>query len=242
VIKPLVWRSERLPTDFGDGKVLMAKTMSELRAALDHVAHSYERVLVQRFIAGDETRVESYHGYVDPRGETAAEFTGRKVRTSPAHFGQSTAVSTTDEPDVIELGRRVVREVGLQGVAKVDFKRDTDGRLWLFEVNARFNLWHRVGATAGCNIPALVFDDLTGRPRVPYSRGRPGVTWCRQPRDALEAWRQGVPLPGYFRWLLRCDAVAGLRLSDPMPFLRGSVPIHLRGGVQRVKTLRRRGA
>lgn len=242
VIKPLVWHAERLQSDFGDGKAMIATTSAELRAVLDRVAHTYERVLVQRFIAGSETAVESYHVYVDTNDRIAAEFTGRKIRTSPAEFGQSTALTTTCAQDVVDLGRRVVRAVGVRGVAKVDFKRDEAGKLWLFEVNARFSLWHRLGAAAGCNIPALVFADLTDRPRPAFTQGRPGLTWCRQPRDMVAAREQGVALGDYLRWLRRCDAVSGLRVSDPMPFLRGSLPIQVRTAIERARSRRRQSA
>ncbi len=241
LVKPLVWQLERLHADFGAGKAVVATTSAELRAILDRVARTYERVLVQRFIPGDETGVESYHVYVDPDGRIAAEFTGRKIRTSPPEFGYSTAVETTEEQDVADLGRRVVRAFDVKGVAKVDFKRDQDGRLWLFEVNARFNLWHRVGAAAGCNIPALVFADLTGRPRPALTHARPGVTWSRQPRDLLIAREQGVGLVDYLRWLRTVDVVGGLRLSDPMPFLRGSLWLQARDHAERRRNAGRAG-
>lgn len=235
LIKPLDWREETIETDFGGAKAAVATTRSEARALLDRVADAGQRVLVQHFIPGAETAVESYHVYVDADGRIAAEFTGRKIRTHPAEFGYSTALTTTDEQDVIDLGRQVVRAVGLVGVAKVDFKRDATGKLWVFEVNARFNLWHRLGAAAGCNIPALVFSDLTGRPRPEFTRGRSGLTWSRQPRDLLTAHEQGMPLSDYLRWLRQCDVVSGLRISDPMPFLRGSVPIQARAGMLRAR-------
>jgi len=50
---------------------------------------------------------------------------------------------------VRRLGRELTERVGLRGFAKFDFKRDPDGRLWLLQVNPRFNLWHHVGADAG---------------------------------------------------------------------------------------------
>lgn len=239
LVKPLVWQMERLHADFGAGKAVVASTPTELRAILDRVARTYERVLVQRFIPGDETGVESYHVYVDPDGRIAAEFTGRKIRTSPPEFGYSTAVETTEEQDVADLGRRVVRAFDVRGVAKVDLKRDREGRLWLFEVNARFNLWHRLGAAAGCNIPALVFADLTGRTRPEFTHARPGVTWSRQPRDLIIAREQGIGLADYVRWWRGVDAVSGLRLSDPMPFLRGSLWLQARDRLERIRRDRR---
>jgi D-aspartate ligase len=239
LIKPLVWRPERLKTDFGLGKAVVATTRPELRAILERVANSYERVLVQTFVAGDETRVESYHVYVNADGDILGEFTGRKIRTTPAAFGYSTAVMTTDEQDVIDLGRRVVRAMGVLGVAKIDFKRDEDGKLWVFEVNARFNLWNRLGAAAGVNLPALMFADLTGQPLPVVGRARPGMTWSRQPRDLLVARAAGVSLRDYLPWWRSCDAMSGFRITDPMPFIRGSLPIQARAGLVRAREARK---
>src|SRR6266498_4021241 len=126
--------------------------------------------VAQQYVGGPESRIESYHVYVDDRGETAGEFTGHKLRTSPCDCGYTTALRVTHIEDVARCGREIVRLLGLRGVAKLDFKRAPDGTLHLLEVNPRFNLWHHPGARAGVNLPALVFADLTGRPRPPAVR------------------------------------------------------------------------
>src|SRR6266536_2397318 len=43
--------------------------------------------VAQQYVGGPESRIESYHVYVDDRGETAGEFTGHKLRTSPCDCG-----------------------------------------------------------------------------------------------------------------------------------------------------------
>ena len=195
----------------------------ELRARLlpDHSA-----VVVQQHIPGPETRIESYHVYVDDEGEIAAEFTGRKVRTYPSALGHSTALETTDKADVAAVGRDVIRTIGLRGVAKLDFKRDAAGRLWLLEINPRFNLWHHVGAAAGVNIPAIVWADLVGSERPPSRQCQPGVRWCRVQRDFLAAREEGMSLTRWLRWAAGAET-SSLDLSDPAPLLaKGLLPVH----------------
>ena len=51
----------------------------------------------------------SYHVYVDEKGEVAAEFTGRKIRTIPAEYGHTSSLTITDDPEVARLGREVCR-------------------------------------------------------------------------------------------------------------------------------------
>jgi predicted ATP-grasp superfamily ATP-dependent carboligase len=209
------------------GKAVLVSRPDELRVLLDRLAPHHPRVLLQRHVPGPETRIESYHVYVDSTGDVAAEFTGRKLRTHPRSLGHSTALVTTDAPDVVRLGRALTRDLGLRGVAKLDFKRDPEGRLWLLEVNPRFNLWHHVGAVAGVNIPAVVWADLVGLPRPPVSSARPGVTWCKVDRDWLAARQDGMGVATWLGWLAGCDTRS---VGDPVRWLSRTLPHRVPGG------------
>jgi glycosyltransferase involved in cell wall biosynthesis/predicted ATP-grasp superfamily ATP-dependent carboligase len=175
------------------------------------------RFLVQELVPGPESRIESYHAYVDDHG-VVADFTGVKVRTNPPEYGETTLLRITDEDDVRVAGRAVIAGIGFRGVCKIDFKRDLDGTLWLLEVNPRFNLWHHPGAAAGVNIPGLVFADLTGRSRPPVGEVDTSVTWV-EPR-ALR------PTVSRREWIVAVGTSTTRSTgpwSDPMPLLRGLV-------------------
>jgi D-aspartate ligase len=233
LVKPAS-RGERWFAFAGWQKALAAEdepAWSRLRQAL---AEAGMPVLVQELVPGGEERIESYHVYVDTTGRTLGEFTGRKIRTRPAAFGVSTALTTTDSQDTLELGRTVIRALGLRGPAKVDFKRAPDGRLLLLEVNPRLSLWAHLGAVAGVNLAALAHADLSGRAPAPAGRARPGVTWCEPRQDRLAAAAAGIPLRRWLRWLAACEARSGLALDDPMPVLTGKI-------WPRVTALRARG-
>jgi predicted ATP-grasp superfamily ATP-dependent carboligase len=113
--------------------------------------------------------------------------------------------------------------MGLRGVAKLDFKRDDRGRLHLFEVNPRFNLWHHPGALAGINLPALVYADLTGRPRPVNGYVRAGVTWCSLAHDLQAARQHGVSPIGWLRWMAAAEAKSGFAWDDPLPLPRAAL-------------------
>jgi predicted ATP-grasp superfamily ATP-dependent carboligase len=200
-----------------DEKAILVECADALDRLLEALRPEHSRILVQQFIPGPETQVESYHVYVDASGDVAAEFTGRKLRTFPSARGYSTAVTTSDIRDVAQVGREVVEKLQLRGVAKVDFKRDPKGRLWLLEINPRFNLWHHAGAAAGVNIPAIVWADLMGLGRPPSVPARAGVVWCDVARDWSAARSSGVGTLAWLRWLATCEAWSSLNLSDPMP-------------------------
>ena len=175
-------------------------------------------VVLQQSIPGPESRLESYHVYIDPAGRVAGEFAGRKIRTMPPAYGHTTALAITDTADVLEQGGELVRVTGLRGVAKVDFKRGADGDLYVLEVNPRFHLWHHAGALAGVNIPALVYADLTGTPRPAAMPVRPGVRWVH-PRDLFAARAQDVSGWRWLRWAGGCEAKAFWAWDDPLPLI-----------------------
>jgi D-aspartate ligase len=222
LIKPLTragdWRGRGFRA-----KAVVAHRPADLRAIADRAGDALGDLLVQQLIPGGEERIESYHVYVDTAGSVVGEFTGRKLRTWPEQFGFTSALEITDSPEVRAFGRRVVEQVGLVGVAKLDAKRGPDGRLWLLEINPRFNLWHLPGALAGVNLPALVLADLTGRPRPVPTTARPGVTWSAPTRDLRAARAAGMPMTAWLRWTARSDAYHDLSARDPSPTVRGTL-------------------
>lgn len=222
VIKPLT-RRESWEAIERSGKAIRVDRPADLQALWPSLWPAGIDLLAQELVPGPETRIESYHVYVDGQGQVAGEFTGRKIRTYPAVYGHSTALTLTDSrgeaADVAALGRDVAARIGLRGVAKFDFKRAPDGSLHLLEVNPRFNLWHHLGALAGVNLPALVYADLTGRARPRPAVARPGLCWCRVGKDRLAAREAGVSTLSWLGWVARCEAKP-VFWDDPMPFLQ----------------------
>jgi D-aspartate ligase len=206
----------------GDGKALRVENRATLAELWPSLVAGQMDLLAQEMIPGPETKIESYHCYVDRQGMVVGEYTGRKIRTYPEALGHSTALTITDAPDVAELGRQLVARLNFSGVAKFDFKRAPDDSLHLLEVNPRYNLWHYVGADAGVNLPALVHGDLTGSARPAPRRARAGASWCNITRDRLAARESGVPMSQWWPWMIRCEAKS-IAWNDPMPFLRNTL-------------------
>jgi predicted ATP-grasp superfamily ATP-dependent carboligase len=220
----------------GAGKATSVASLRELRDMWPRIMAANLPLLAQELVPGAETFVESYHVYVDERGTIVGEFAGRKIRTWPASYGDSTALETSDAQDVLALGRVLVKRLKFHGVAKFDFKRGPDGRLRLLEVNPRFNLWHHLGAVAGVNIPALVYGDLIGASRPNMGPARTGLRWCKPWKDLFAARGAGMSLAEWIPWVARCEAKSGLAWDDPLPLLGASV----RRGIETlVRTARR---
>ena len=222
IIKPLT-RLQRWNETLGLRKAFEAKDIEALRALWPQLLALDLDLLAQELIPGAEAQIESYHCYVDQRGSIAGEFTGRKIRTFPLAYGHTTALEITHAADVRGQGRAIVERIGLTGVAKLDFKRDPQGKLHLLEINPRFNLWHNPGALAGVNIPALVYADLVGLPRPAVAPAKAGVRWCRVWQDLPAARAAGIPLTTWAAWALRCERKAALSWDDPLPLLRAAL-------------------
>lgn len=242
VIKPLTRQVETWGAIGAGAKAVHAQTAADLRGVWERLADANLDVLAQELIPGPESLIESYHVYVDEDAEVVGEFTGRKIRTYPQEYGFSSALETTESRSVAELGRELVRRLDLRGVAKLDFKRDAEGRLYLLEVNPRFNLWHHPGAKAGVNLPALVYGDLSGAPRGTPTRARAGVRWCQLRRDARAAGVAGTPLVRWLPWALRCEAKSAIAWDDPKPLVQGTLWRLARRPVALASRLRRVGS
>jgi len=239
LVKPLSRRTGAWALVAGAGneaepKVLLVQTRQRLQELWPLLKQTGEQFLLQEVIPGPESAIESYHAYVDGGGEVVGQFTGRKIRTYPPALGYSTALVLSDAPDVARLGADVLNRLNFHGVAKVDFKRGSDGKLHLLEVNPRFNLWHHLGAHGGVNLPALVYNDLAGGPRRPVPNARAGARWCWLQGDARAAKSEGMLFTSWLVWALTCEARANLAWDDPMPFLRGVLWPRVRGFLPKV--------
>ncbi len=237
IIKPLTRRFDLWAPVAGFSKAILVARRQELEEIWGRFAAAGVSLLAQEYIPGPESLIESYHVYVDDRGDTAGEFTGRKIRTYPVDFGESTALETTAAGDVRELGRDTVAKLGFRGVAKIDFKRTPDGGLRVLEINPRFNLWHHLGAVAGVNLPALVYADLNGRARPPVrAQAQPGLRWSSPPEDRHAARELRLSRLRWASWTLGVEAKSGIALDDPSPFVKHTVAPALLRRVHRLRS------
>ena len=114
-------------------------------------------------------------------------------------------------------------------MAKLDFKYGPDGRLYLFEINARLTLWAHPGARAGVE-PARRSCTQTspGAPRPQPRSTRACLDWVH-PKDVLAARANGISMAEWLRWLWRTHPVTGVwRWDDPGPLL-GMLAVRVKG-------------
>lgn len=208
----------------GAGK---ARVFSDGRALLkEPLAHSLrDELTIQEYIPGDDRALWSFHGFADEQGKLLAWFIGRKIRTYPPITGDSSYLELAQDPQLASLGRTLVARIGLKGVFKMDFKRHTQtGEFFLLEVNARFNLWHYLGAQAGVNLAEVAYDYMTRGRRASPVQMRTRCRWLSPRLDYLAyralAARGELTASGWLASLVATRKVYDLfSWTDPLPAL-----------------------
>lgn len=210
---------------FHDAKALVFDS-GATAAADPNVAMFRDQLTCQQYVAGDDTCIWSYHGLADENGNVLGSFIGRKLRTYPALTGESSFIELDDDAELAALGAEIAARLPLKGIFKMDFKKCArTGRWYLLEINARFNLWHYLGACNGVNLLEAAYEYMLEgtRPLHPHDY-RTTYRWLSLGLDTrafLDLRRRGeLGLAGWLASLVFSRNVYNLfAWSDPGPFI-----------------------
>jgi hypothetical protein len=183
-------------------------------------------------------------------GRTLATLVMRCERSWPPLGGSSVMRDTIAPPeDVVDAAQRLVAEIGLDGYAEVEFRRDSAGRPLLMEVNPRLSQSVELAIRAGIDFPRMQLEWARGGFVAPVSRYAVGVRvgWLAGEVRLLAAALFGTGPPPRPRvgetaaaigrdYLVRHASIEGLTLRDPAPVV-GALAFAL-GGVTRRESLR----
>jgi D-aspartate ligase len=220
-LKPV--HSHRFAWHFGlNTKVFVAHTRPELSAGYRRLCALGLDALATEIVPGPDDAYASYFSYIDESGKPMFDFTKRKLRQFPPHFGLACYHVTDWNPALRDLGRRFFASVGLRGVGNVEFKRDSrDGRFKLIECNPRFTGANELVRRAGFDIPLFTYRKLAGLPLPPMKGYRTGMHMWHPLEDvmAMRRYRRRGEL-GLASWahsLLHRQTFPMWRLDDPLP-------------------------
>ena len=169
----------------------------------------------------------SVFAYIDRSGRCVGWRTKRKLRQWPLDAGNGCCQEICDEPEVAELGLRLLAITGHRGPATVEFRRDErDGRFVLIEVNARTSACQELITRSGLDAPLLAYRDARGEP-LPGVGPTVPARWIHLGDDfrAFRALRRAGRLTT-LQWLgsvAQCRAFAYFALDDPAPFFAAAV-------------------
>ena len=207
-------------------KVLLANNSGECARALSGISDFTDKFIVQEYIPGNEGEIYSFHAYVSQSGESIGAFVGKKIRTYPSVGGESSYIKLIKNDRVKSLGLEVVDALKISGVIKIDFKKDArNGRLYVLEINLRFNLWDYLGAKAGINLALISYRDLCGLPVQPINDYQSGLHWLNFATDLrsfIKDYRptNQITTGQWIRSLIGKPKIYSVFVwNDPMPFL-----------------------
>jgi predicted ATP-grasp superfamily ATP-dependent carboligase len=226
-------------------------SLKEAEVAYAYMAERGATVEAQRWLPGRRDAVSFFL----EGDRVLARFAQTSYREFPALGGVSVLCESIPMlDDIAAPAERLVRAIGLEGPAMVEFRRDAGGRPVLMEVNARLAGSTSLAVRCGVNLPLLAYNWAAGLPNQPVGSYRTGrrVRWL-----AGDVWnlrvafgqrgRPDVPsraaATARFAWdfLARPAALDPLSFGDPLPGvvdLRANVVKPLAGAASR--TLRRR--
>jgi predicted ATP-grasp superfamily ATP-dependent carboligase len=207
---------------FGHKAVVAEDVDAALVAVREARDHGFQTI-VQEVVPDSHERIYSLLAYVARSGEPLVTLVGRKVRQGPLRFGTSAVFEVAYDPQVLELGLRLLRTVGYTGIAHVEFAQDPrDGTFHLLEVNTRLPVWAALAANRHLDLPRIAYDDLTGKEVAPLPTFREQLTWIYMAKDvwvSLQMARRRELGPRDFasRYLRGRKARAVFARDDPWP-------------------------
>jgi D-aspartate ligase len=152
-------------------KGVIVATLEDARRILEPILEAGFVMLLTEVIPGADDRYRSYYTYMDAHGQPLLNFTKRKLRQYPTHFGLGSYHLTEWNAETAELGVRFARAAGLRGVVNVEFKRDPrDGLLKLIECNPRFTEVNEQVRAAGIDLALVAYNMRLGLPLPPVDR------------------------------------------------------------------------
>ena len=120
--------------------VVKVKEKGRLKAVYEELKHMDGEIIAERFIGGGEYTCPVLNGKALPSVHIvpATEFydyEAKYQRDDTVYHCPSDDLSQAQENLMRELAVRGAQAVGAQGCSRVDFLKDTDGKLYLLEIN-----------------------------------------------------------------------------------------------------------
>jgi D-aspartate ligase len=179
-------------------------------------------LVVQEWIEGPDSCIYFCLQYLDSRGQVAASFTGRKIRSWPPQVGGTASCVAAPEfhAELSAMTAKFFQAAGVIGMASMEYKRDSrSGEFRMVEPTVgRTDYQEEVATLNGVNLPHAAWCSELGLPfPAPATCERP-VVWRVRSEDMQSAAAQsqsaGQGYPGGSR-----VADALWRWRDPMPGL-----------------------
>lgn len=189
ILKPRdshLWRR-----DYKEQKVIVVHSAEELHRTCRGLGPHASKVILQEIIPGPDDSIYQYLAYGNRESEIIAEFTCRKLRQYPPHFGIACLCESRQEPGVREEGRRLLSRIDARGIFAIEYKMDArDGRPVFLEANLRTSFFGELPVSSGVDFPYLMYSDL-----VDANPGRGPAEF----QEGIRLWNLALDLGCYYR-------------------------------------------
>lgn len=180
-------------------------------------------IVVQEMIEGGTKNLFSYSTYFDGK-KSIGGITAVRLRQHPMDFGHATTYAVSVHiPEIIEMGNRILKEMGYFGIAEVEFMKDDKEDVYKFiEINGRFWGWHTLAREAEINFPYILYCQMLGKETIVH-KAKIGARWVRLltdiPTIVTEFLHGRMSLKQYFKTIHGKKRFAVFSFRDPLPFL-----------------------
>ena len=157
-------------------KFTLARSVAEVRRSYYAARDAGLDVLIQEHVPGPDRHGVNENAYRSSRG-ILAECTARKIRQGPPRSGLPRVVLSTDIPSVVDLGRRLLDALAVEGFACTEFNSTP--------AVALSSCWRSTGATtssllsirSGLNFPWIAYRHPVAAEVPATTRANQGLYW-----------------------------------------------------------------
>lgn len=208
----------------GSLKGFVVKDQIELKKKASSILLHNVPFVAQEIIPGPDTNHYKVCVYYSKKGEQLLNFTLRKIRQNPIHFGVGSVVESLKYPELAELGKKLFDSIEFKGVGSAEFKLDQrDKTLKLIEINPRYWQQNYLSTACGMNFPLMDYLEVLGKSFNSQNNFQSGIKWINRYMDfdSFLEYRKEKSI-SFIEWrksLSGHKVYSDFRYNDPFPIL-----------------------
>jgi len=137
-------------------------------------------VIAQQFIKGTEINIAALG---DGKGNNISIVPMRKLYITDK--GKAWAGVTIDDDGLVKLANDFAKATRWKGGCELEIMKDTDGKLFILEINPRFPAWIYLSVAAGQNQPSALAKMALGEALTPFKTYETGKLFIRHSWDQV---------------------------------------------------------
>lgn len=210
-------------------KLLRANTATELMHTYQWLTLMGFNVMVQEDILGEDANLVCINTVFNKKSEPLAFFMHRRLVQNPPRYGVMALGESIWEPKIIQPCLTLLKSMGFQGLAQVEFKWDNKAKEYKFlEINGRSYLSINFPTYCGLNLIHLACRNVMEEEIAPLTRFsceyECGVKWVAFPMYIKSLIKYSKMKEQKLKRLVkplltRHVAFSVFSLQDPAPFL-----------------------